>query len=76
LLEAASQEPGPDEAVILVDQIEMLLDGLPPLYCRLLEMRLQGQGVTEIAAELKVSRQTVYRALDLLQQRLVRSEAE
>jgi hypothetical protein len=53
----------------LVDQIEGLLRGLPDLYCQVLERRLQGQAVADIAAALAVSRQTVYRALELLQRR-------
>jgi RNA polymerase sigma-70 factor (ECF subfamily) len=70
LAEAVAREPGPDEAAALVDQIEQLLHGLPPLYCQALELRLQGHTVAEIAPRLGVSRQTVYRVLGLLQQRL------
>jgi RNA polymerase sigma-70 factor (ECF subfamily) len=76
LLAAASHEPGPEEAVILVDQIEVMLRGLPESYYRVLEMRLHGESVIEIAAELGVSRQTVYRALELLQQRLVAGDSD
>jgi DNA-directed RNA polymerase specialized sigma24 family protein len=75
LAAAASREPGPEEAAALVDQIEALLRGLPPLYCHILDRRLQGQPVAEIASGLGVSRQTVYRALALLQERLVDSES-
>jgi RNA polymerase sigma-70 factor (ECF subfamily) len=71
---AVQREPGPEEAAALVDQIEALLSGLPPLYCHVLDLRLQGHGVTEIAEQLRVSRQTIYRALDLLQQRLGATE--
>jgi RNA polymerase sigma-70 factor (ECF subfamily) len=76
LLDVASQEPGPEEAAILVDQIEVLLRGLPAQYCQILEMRLQGQAVADIAEKLNVSRQSVYRALSLLQGRLARSEVK
>ncbi|MCY2988857.1 MAG: helix-turn-helix domain-containing protein [Planctomycetota bacterium] len=55
------------------NQIEVLLRGLPPLACQVLERRLQGQSVTEIASELSLARQAVYRTLALLQQRLARS---
>jgi RNA polymerase sigma-70 factor, ECF subfamily len=67
---ALAGDPGPGEAAALVDQIEALLRGLPPWYARLLDLRLQGRTAAEAAAELAVSRQTVYRALDLLRQRL------
>lgn len=70
LAAAADREPGPEEAVILLDQIEALLQGLPELHCRVLELRLGGHSVGEIAAQLNVARQTVYRAMSLLQQRL------
>ena len=46
------QGPGPDEGAILIDQIEALLRGLPPLYCLVLDLRLQGHGSTEVAAHL------------------------
>jgi DNA-directed RNA polymerase specialized sigma24 family protein len=72
LAEAVSREPGPAEAAGLVDQIGALLRGLPDLYCHVLERRLEGHAVADIAAELAVSRQTVYRALELLQHRLAR----
>jgi DNA-directed RNA polymerase specialized sigma24 family protein len=70
LVQAVSCTPGPLEAAMLVDQIETLLRGLPPMYCRVLDLRLQGFGPTEIATRLDVSRQTVHRALGLLQERL------
>jgi RNA polymerase sigma factor (sigma-70 family) len=72
LIDAISHEPGPLEAVMLVDQIETMLQGLPPLYCHVLDLRLQGCGSKEIAARLDISRQTVHRVLTLLQARLER----
>jgi RNA polymerase sigma-70 factor (ECF subfamily) len=75
LAEAAAREPGPLEAALLVDQIETLLDGLPPLYCHILDLRLQGHGPSEIASTLGISRQTVQRALRLLRQRLEGDES-
>jgi RNA polymerase sigma-70 factor (ECF subfamily) len=72
LLETVGREPGPQEAAALVDEIEAILHGLPELYCHVLQMRLQGHEVAAIASDLGVSRQTVYRALHLLQQRLTR----
>jgi DNA-directed RNA polymerase specialized sigma24 family protein len=56
LVEAISHEPGPLEAVMLVDQIETMLHGLLPLYYHVLDLRLQGCGTKEIAARLDISR--------------------
>lgn len=72
LAEAVTREPSPEEAVALVDQMEALLRGLPEMHGRVLELRLEGHAVAEIAPRLGVSRQTVYRVLGLLQHRLVR----
>lgn len=69
-LELAAHEPGPEDAVILMDHIEALLKGLPTRYCQILELRLQGYSAPDIAARLGVARRTVYRALELLGQRL------
>lgn len=73
LPEPTAHEPGPLEAAALADQIEALLRGLPPLYSNVLEMRLRGYSAAEIAPELGVSRRTVERALNLLQQRLAKA---
>jgi len=71
-LTAIAREPEPDEAIVLADQIEVLLDGLPPLYCDVLQRRLSGHSVADIAVKLSLSRQTIYRTLDVLQARLLR----
>jgi RNA polymerase sigma factor (sigma-70 family) len=68
--ETVIREPSPDEAAVLVDQVDVLLHGLPELHGSVLRMRLEGHSVTELAEELGVSRQTVYRVLKLLQERL------
>ncbi len=70
LAETIAREPGPEDAAVLVDEIQALLRGLPDLYCHVLEMRLQGYAVAEIAHQHQVSRQTVYQALHVLQRRM------
>jgi transcriptional regulator len=55
---------------MLMDLIEGLLRGLPDLYAQILPLRLQGHSVAEIAEQLGVARQNVYRALEVLQRRL------
>lgn len=54
-------------------RIESLLHGLPELQCRVLELRLSGHSVAEIAAQLHVARHTVYQAMNVLQDRLKQS---
>lgn len=66
LAAAAARDPDPADAADLVDQVAALLRGLPELYGDVLGRRLQGEPVADIAAALNVSRQTVYRVLDLL----------
>jgi RNA polymerase sigma factor (sigma-70 family) len=75
LAQAVAHEPGPAEAAALVDQIEGMLQGLPPLYGDLLRLRLEGHSASDSAARLGVSRRTVHRALQLLQQRLAGRDA-
>jgi RNA polymerase sigma factor (sigma-70 family) len=67
--EAACEQPGPAEQVLLLDQIESLLDGLPPPYGELLRFRLEGHSVTDVAREMGLSRQSVHRMLNVLQER-------
>jgi RNA polymerase sigma factor (sigma-70 family) len=69
--EALDRDPDPASAVELVDLMEAMLKGVPPLYCRVLELRLQGMVPADVARELNISRNTVYRALDLFKQRLL-----
>jgi hypothetical protein len=59
---------------MLCELTEHLLRDLPVWYARLLELRLSAMPVADIAVELGLSRQTVYRGLDLLQQRLQEHE--
>jgi RNA polymerase sigma-70 factor (ECF subfamily) len=70
--EAVVREPRPEEAAALVDQIDLLLHGLPELHGEVLRMRLEGQSVTELAEALQVSRQTVYRVLQVLRGRVAK----
>jgi RNA polymerase sigma factor (sigma-70 family) len=69
--DALDREPDPATAAELVDLMEAMLQGVPPLYCRVLELRLQGMVPADVARELNISRNTVYRALDLFKQRLI-----
>lgn len=70
LTQLVQSEPGPQEAVAFVDQIEALLSGLPPAYSEILTLRLEGHSRVEIARRLSISRQSVSRALRMMQDRL------
>ena len=72
--EAISSEPGPEDAAILVDQIEAVLKGFPPIFGEILGLRMEGVSRTDIAERLGVSRQTVHRALKRMQERMHRLE--
>jgi RNA polymerase sigma factor (sigma-70 family) len=69
--ETLAREPDPAEAAELVDLMGALLEGVPPLYACVLELRLQGVALADVARELKISRTTMYRALELFKQRLL-----
>jgi len=71
LAEEAAREPGPEETAVLADHVRALLCGLPAIYGEVLHRRLEGYSVAEIASALGVSRQTVYRALELFRHRLI-----
>jgi len=72
----AAQEPSPIAAVGLIDELEALLRGVPPIYRRVLELRLQGHTMQEIADTTHRSLATVSRLLEkvkaLLEQQLSR----
>lgn len=66
----SSNTPDPEEVAVFAEQLEMILEGLPEEYCSILTLRLDGYRHTEIGKELGISRQTVHRAMNLLQERM------
>lgn len=71
-----SREPGPEEAAVLIDQLEALLDGLPDAHREILFLLMQGYSRTETAQKMKVSRMTVHRVLDVLRAKLARTDSD
>jgi RNA polymerase sigma-70 factor (ECF subfamily) len=65
-----SHEPSPVDAAALVDVLEQIMNDLEPLQRRMLELRLKGCTVEEIAAETERGEATVRRLLDRVKQRL------
>jgi RNA polymerase sigma-70 factor, ECF subfamily len=61
----------PSEAAALADSLEQALCGLEPLQRRMVELRLHGHALEEIAAAVARSERTVRRVLDQVKQRLL-----
>ena len=59
----ASPEPSPDEAAAIADELEFIMRSLNETQRRTLELRLQGELLEAIAAELGQSERTVRRTL-------------
>jgi tRNA A-37 threonylcarbamoyl transferase component Bud32/DNA-directed RNA polymerase specialized sigma24 family protein len=62
-LTARAHEPTPEEALALADELEEILSRLDAFGCRVLELRLQGLQLTEIAQDTGRSERSVRRAL-------------
>lgn len=62
--EILAREPTPEEAAALADTLEHVLKGLEPRQRRMVEMRLQGYELEEIAKSVRRSERTVRRVLD------------
>jgi RNA polymerase sigma-70 factor (ECF subfamily) len=65
-----AKEPSPAEAVALTDELEQMMRMLEPPRRRMVEMRLQGYSLEEIAADTKRNERTVRRALKQVEQYL------
>jgi RNA polymerase sigma-70 factor (ECF subfamily) len=68
--QAVAREPTPAEAAALADTLELLLHGLDAVPCLMVQMRLEGYTIDEIAAAVRRSERTVRRILDGVKQRL------
>ncbi len=67
---AVARQPTPEQAAALADTLEEVCRDLEPLERRMVELRLQGLGLDEIAAEVRRSERTVRRVLELVKGRL------
>ena len=69
---ALGGDPSPVEALALVDLLEQVMRSLEPAERRMLEMRLQGYTLAEVAAEVRCSERTVRRTVAEIKERLQR----
>jgi RNA polymerase sigma-70 factor (ECF subfamily) len=65
-----AREPTPEQAAALADTLEEVFRDVELLERRMVELRLQGSGLDEIAADVRRSERTVRRVLELVKGRL------
>jgi RNA polymerase sigma-70 factor (ECF subfamily) len=70
-----ARDPGPIEAVAVVDELEQLMRRLDPVDRRIVEMRLRGHSLYEIADEMNRSVPTIFRVLERVKQSLPQGHA-
>jgi RNA polymerase sigma factor (sigma-70 family) len=74
--EAAAGEPSAEEAVAVVEELELILLRFNPVQRRMVELRLQGHTLKEIAEDVDRSERYVHAVLDDLKRRLRRRQGE
>jgi len=66
----AAREPSPEEAIAMADELEAFMATLDGFARRILELRLQEEQLSTIAAETGRSERTVRRTLAVIRQKL------
>ncbi|MBW3598946.1 MAG: LuxR family transcriptional regulator [Planctomycetes bacterium] len=78
--DAITREPSPAETLAVLEEVDLLTRGLTDVQKRMVELRLQGYLIEEIAEEVARSERTVRRVLDkvklCLEQRLEESSVK
>src|SRR5262249_10236329 len=67
---ALAREPSPVEALALTEAVEHLMRGLDPVQRRMLELRLQGHNIEEIAGATQRNECTVRRFLKWIKEEM------
>ena len=70
LFEAVSGGPSPQAELEVAEEIAVVTEGFSDEHVRMIELRLQGHKLEEIAEDLAVSERTVRRVLDRFRSRL------
>jgi RNA polymerase sigma-70 factor (ECF subfamily) len=73
--QALARDPSPVEALALSEELERLMQALEPADRRILELRLQGCNVEEIARAVACSQRTVLRILKRIRTQLEEGSA-
>ncbi|MDG2015177.1 MAG: ECF-type sigma factor, partial [Pirellulaceae bacterium] len=74
LREGLSQGPSPLEAAVFVESVEQITADLSSRHQEILALRMLGHTHTEIAQQTALSRQTVYRVMQLIEKRILESD--
>jgi RNA polymerase sigma factor (sigma-70 family) len=69
---AVARTPSPSEAVAVIEEVEQVLKGLSPHHRQMVELRLEGHLIEEIAHAADRSERLVRRVLDQVKDRLNR----
>ena len=69
--EGLAQGPSPVEVAVFVESVEQLTADLPPKHQEILALRMLGHAHVEIARQTSLSRQTVYRVMQLVEKRIL-----
>jgi RNA polymerase sigma factor (sigma-70 family) len=70
--DAANRAPAPSEAIAMIEELELVLKRLSSSHRRMVELRLQGYRIQEIAQATDRSERLVRRVLDQVKDRLNR----
>ena len=73
---AVARTPSPSEAIAVIEELEQVLKGLAPHHRQMVELRLQGYRIEEIAQATDRSERLVRRVLDQVKDRLNRRYIE
>jgi RNA polymerase sigma factor (sigma-70 family) len=74
--EAVAGTPSPWEAIAFIEELELVLKGSSPQRRRMVELRLQGYRIAEIAQATGRSERLVWKVLDQIKDRLNRRCSE
>lgn len=69
-MDAVARDPAPDEQLLLLEDIDHLTEGLDEHQKRMVELRLLGYQLDEIAQATERSERTVRRVMDKVKERL------
>ncbi|MCA9245464.1 MAG: sigma-70 family RNA polymerase sigma factor [Planctomycetales bacterium] len=74
--EAVDKGPSPDAELAVDEEIEQLTTGMDEVQRRIVELRLQGYGIEEIAEDVGRSERTVRRLMEKVRERLEQRMSE